>query len=349
MRRARMAARLTTLIIAGVCAAFACQAQAKTFRWGFQGDVAMMDPYGLFETLTVGFHSNIFEGLVRTDGDLEIGPARASEWSNPAPDVWRFQLRRGVRFHDGAPFTADDVLFSFERVRKPRSDFLTAVATIKEVRKIDDFTVEIVTNGPDPILDRKLVIVFIMSKSWAEAHGAEDPVDVRQGIENYAARHANGTGPFMLKSREPDVKTVLVANPDWWDKAGHNVTEAIFTPIGADATRVAALLSGELDLAYPVPLQDVARIQRRSGLRVLQGPELRTIFLGMDQVRDELLYSSVKGANPFKDKRVRQAFFQAINIGAIHKKIMRGASPPTGLMIAPGINGFDESLNGRLP
>jgi peptide/nickel transport system substrate-binding protein len=335
-----------TLVLLALIAA---PAQAKTFRWAFQGDVAMMDPYGLFETLTVGFHSNIFEGLVRSAGDLSIGPALATEWSNPSPEVWRFTLRRGVTFHDGSAFTADDVVFSFERVRKPGSDFTSAVATVREVRKIDDFTVEIVTDGPDPILDRKLDIVFIMSKSWAEAHGAENPIDVRQGVENYATRHANGTGPFMLKSREPDVKTVLVPNPNWWDEAQHNVTEAVFTPIGSDATRVAALLSGELDLAYPVPLQDIKRIERTAGLRILQGPELRTIFLGMDQSRDELLYSSVKGANPFKDIRVRKAFYQAINIKAIHLKIMRGAATPTALMIGPGVNGFDEALNTRFP
>ncbi len=216
MRRFGLALALLALI--------AGTAQAKTFRWAFQGDVAMMDPYGLFETLTVGFHSNIFEGLVRSAGDLSIGPALATEWSNPSPEVWRFTLRRGVTFHDGSAFTADDVVFSFERVRKPGSDFTSAVATVTDVRKIDDFTVEIVTDGPDPILDRKLDIVFIMSKSWAEAHGAENPIDVRQGVENYATRHANGTGPFMLKSREPDVKTVLVPNPNWWDEARHNVT-----------------------------------------------------------------------------------------------------------------------------
>jgi peptide/nickel transport system substrate-binding protein len=323
-------------------------AGAKTFRWAFQGDVSMMDPYGLFETMTVGFHSNIFEGLVRTGGDLTIGPALATEWSNPAPDLWRFALRRGVTFHDGAPFTADDVVFSFERVGKQGSDFTTAVATITAVRKIDDYTVEISTDGPDPILDRKLDIVFIMSRSWAEAHDATEPVDLRKGVENHAARHANGTGPFMLLSRSPDVKTVLMPFPGWWDRADHDVTEAVFTPIGSDATRVAALLAGDLDLAYPVPLQDIPRIERAAGLGVLKGPELRTIFLGMDQWRDELLYSSVTGANPFKDLRVRRAFYQAIDIEAIRRKIMRRAATPTALMIGAGINGFDPELNERL-
>jgi peptide/nickel transport system substrate-binding protein len=122
-----------------------------------------------------------------------------------------------------------------------------------------------------------------------------------------------------------------------------------YTPIGNDATRVAALLSGQVDVIEPVPLQDVARINSSGKAKVLQGPELRTIFLGMDQKRDELLYSSVKGKNPFKDRRVRQAFYQAIDIQGIQRVVMRGAANPTGLMVGPGINGFDPAMNVRLP
>jgi peptide/nickel transport system substrate-binding protein len=128
-----------------------------------------------------------------------------------------------------------------------------------------------------------------------------------------------------------------------------NVTEVIYTPITNDATRVAALVSGEIDVMEPVPVQDVARVNASANARAMQGPELRTIFLGMDQKRDELLYSSVKGKNPFKDKRVRQAFYQAIDIEGIKRTVMRGASNPTALMVGPGINGFDANLNKRLP
>ena len=189
----------------------------------------------------------------------------------------------------------------------------------------------------------------MMSKSWCEKNNAVRPVDIRKGTENYASAHANGTGPFMLKSRQPGVRTVLVPNPDWWDKPEHNLTEATFLPIANAATRVAALISGEIDMMEPVPLQDVQRLQGDPKLKVLQGPELRTIFFGMDQKRDELLYSTVKGKNPFKDRRVRQAFYQAIDIEAIRSRIMRGAATPTALMEAPGINGFPAELNKRLP
>jgi len=332
-----------------VIGAFAAPAGAKTFRWAFQGDAGMMDPYGLNESLTIGFLSNIYEGLVRRDRDMRIAPALAVKWEAVAPDVWRFHLREGVRFHDGAPFTADDVAFSFQRVRKPGSDLRAMVATIREVRVVDGHTIDLVTDGPDPILPGELENFFIMSRAWAQAHDATDPVDVRKGVENYAARHADGTGPFRLATREPDVRTELEANPDWWDTREHNVDRAIFTPVGADATRVAAFLSGELDMAYPIPLQDIHRVNGAPGLKVLTGPELRTIFLGMDQMRDELLESSVKGANPFRDRRVRLAFYQAIDEAAIARKIMRGAATPTALMVAPGVNGFDASLNQRFP
>jgi peptide/nickel transport system substrate-binding protein len=142
---------------------------------------------------------------------------------------------------------------------------------------------------------------------------------------------------------------VLVRNLNYWDKVETNVDEVVFSPIGADATRVAALLSGEIDMMQPVPVQDVTRLRQNQNLTVMQGPELRTIFLGMDQARSELLFSNVKGKNPFKDVRVRRAFFQAIDIEAIKTRIMRGAATPTALMVAPGIKGFSADLNKRLP
>jgi peptide/nickel transport system substrate-binding protein len=194
-----------------------------------------------------------------------------------------------------------------------------------------------------------LSLVFIMNKKWAEENQATRPVDRRKGIENAASFRANGTGPFRLRERQPNVKTSFVRNGNYWGKIEGNVINVEYTPIGNDATRVAALLSGQVDVIEPVPLQDVARINASGKSKVMQGPELRTIFLGMDQARDELLYSNVKGKNPFKDKRVRQAFYQAIDINGIQRTVMRGASKPTALMVGPGINGFDPAMNTRLP
>jgi peptide/nickel transport system substrate-binding protein len=324
-------------------------ANAKTFRYADQGDALSMDPYMFNEAVQLNVTGNMYEPLVGRDRSLGPAPALATSWKQTAPAVWRFELRRNVKFHDGSPFGADDVVFSFERARGDGSDVKTQVAEIKEIRKIDPYTVDVVTRQPFPILPQAISTWYIVSKSWCEKNGAMQPVDVRKGTENYASAHANGTGPFMLKSREPGVRTVLVANPNWWGKPEHNVTEAIFTPIANAATRVAALISGEIDMMQPVPLQDIARIESNPELKVLHGMEARTIFLGMDQKRDELLLSNVKGKNPFKDKRVRQAFYQAIDIEAIKSRIMRDTSTPSALMVAPMVNGFVPAQNKRLP
>jgi len=334
----------------GCALAFAATpVQAKTFRYADQGDVLSMDPYMFNEALLLNFTGNIYEGLVGRGKDLEPIPNLATDWKQTSPTVWRFNLRRNVKFHDGTPFSADDVLFSLERARGEGSDVKMYVGTIKEIRKINDYSLDIVTYEPFAILPNMLINWYIVSKSWCEKNGAVRPVDVRKGTENYASNHANGTGPFMLKSREPGVRTVLLSYPDWWDKPQHNVTEAIFTPIGNAATRIAALISGEIDMMEPVPLQDIPRVQGNPDLKIMQGMEARTIFLGLDQKRDELLFSSVKGKNPFKDKRVRQAFYQAVDIEAIKSRIMRGTSTPTALMVAPMVTGFVPELNKRLP
>ena len=344
--------RVRHYLIATVCGlGLMCAAtvNAATFRFADQGDPISMDPHSLNESFQLNFTGNIYEPLVQRGKKLELIPGLATSWKQTAPTVWRFDLRRNVKFHDGTPFTADDVIFSLERAKDESSDVKVHVGSIKEIRKIDANTIDIVTNGPFPILPDAINTWLIMSKAWCEKNNATVPVDVRKGKENAATLKANGTGPFMVKSREPGVRTVLVPNPGYWDKVDGNVTEAIFTPIKNDATRVAALISGEIDMMQPVPVQDVQRVNSSPTLKVLQGPELRTIFLGMDQSRDELLFSNVKGKNPFKDKRVRQAFYQAIDIEAIKTRIMRGASTPTNLMVGPGIIGFSEALNKRLP
>jgi peptide/nickel transport system substrate-binding protein len=174
-----------------------------------------------------------------------------------------------------------------------------------------------------------------MDKKWAEANNAVEPTPVAATTPSFASLHTNGTGAFTIESHQPGVKTVFKANPNWWQKPVHNIKEIIFTSIGSDATRVAALLSGEVDVIEPVPTQDISRVDSTPDAQVLKGPEIRTIFLGMDQARDELLYSNIKGKNPFKDVRVREAFFRAIDVELIKTRVMRGLSTPSALMIAP--------------
>ncbi len=333
-----------------IAAALACSlTQAATLRVANQGDATSMDPHSLNESLQLSITGNVYEPLVGRDRKLGLEPALATKWSQTSPTVWRFELRRNVKFHDGTPLTADDVVFSFGRAAGDGSDMKGYTSSIKEVRKVDGFTVEIETTAPFPILPDVISLVYVMSKKWCEENRADKPVDRRKGIENTASFRANGTGPYRLRERQPTTRSTFVRHAGYWGKIGGNVDEVIFTPIGNDATRVAAMLSGEIDMMEPVPLQDVERLKSSAGLTVMQGPELRTIFLGMDQKRDELLLSSVKGKNPFKDKRVRQAFYQAIDIEAIKTRVMRNAATPTGLMLAPGIKGFVPELNKRLP
>ena len=324
-------------------------ASAQTVRIANQGDALSMDPHSLQETVQLSITSNVYEPLVGRNKDLSLAPALATSWTQVSPTVWRFELRKGVQFHDGTPFTADDVLFSLKRAGGEGSDMKSNVNDIQNVRKINDFLVEIETKAPFPILPTQLSNTYIMSKKWCEDNQAVLPVDRRKGIENAASFRANGTGPYRVRERQPNVRTTFTRSGNYWAKIDGNVSEVIFTPISNDSTRVAALLSGEIDVMEPVPVQDIERIYAGANTKVLVGPELRTIFLGMDQKRDELQYSSVKGKNPFKDKRVRQAFYQAIDIEGIKRTVMRGASSPTALMIGPGVSGFLPEQNKRLP
>ena len=344
-----MIRRLLLTTAVGMALVASAAADAKVFRFSTSGDINGLDPHLNNEGPTNAMKNNLYEALIFRDHELKLRPSLATEWKQTAPTVWRITLRQGVKFHDGTPFTADDVVFSIKRNNHEQSGMRTYSASIVDVKKIDDHTVELITKAPDPILDQNLPAVFIMSKAWAEKNNTTTPVQGIVGNESYANTHINGTGPFKLLDRVPDTRTVLVPNPDWWGKAEHNLTRVEFRPIANSATRVAALLSGEIDMMFPVPLQDVPRLKRSPGVKVMEGPELRTVFLGMDQWRDELKDMPGTGKNPFKDVRVRRAFYQAIDIQAIHRVVMRGASTPTGLMIAPGINGFAKDLNDRYP
>ncbi|QEI05806.1 ABC transporter substrate-binding protein [Pigmentiphaga aceris] len=320
-------------------------AQAKTFRFAYQGDATSLDPMALNETFTLGFQNNIYEPLVSYDGDLKLVPALATEWSNPEPTKWVFKLRKGVTFHDGSPFTADDVIFSWKRSQTPGSDMKAYGAKASDIKKVDDFTIEVTTPTPNPILPREWVYLFIMSKAWSEKNNAVEATNVKGGQVNYANLNANGTGPYMVTERQPDIRTVMKKFDKYWGKAEMkgNADDVIFQPITQEATRVAALISGEMDVVMPVPVQDWQRLEDAKGVKPLTAPEARAIFIGMDQSRDELLFSNIKGKNPFKDVRVRQAVVLAVDTKAINEKIMRGAAKPLGSLVATAINGYADS------
>ncbi|MCS6944075.1 MAG: ABC transporter substrate-binding protein [Sutterellaceae bacterium] len=326
-------------------------ASGKTLRWASQGDILTMDPHAQNEGLNNTAASYVYEPLITYDEKFQLAPALAVSWRQETPLIWRFELRKGVKFHDGTPFTAADAEFSIMRAMAPTSNFRVYTTGIERARALDEHTLLIITAAPNPVLLRQLTELRIMSKAWAEKHNVVQPQNFVQKEETYAARHANGTGPFMLKSREVDVRTVFVENPNWWGRSSKkgNVTEIIYTPIKSDATRTAALLSGEIDFVLDPAPQDIARLKANPNIKVVEGTENRTIFIGLDQHRDELLYADVKGKNPFKDLRVRQALYHAIDIEAIKRSVMRGLSDPTGAIIQRAVNGWTEEAHKRLP
>lgn len=323
-------------------------ASAATLRWASESDAASLDPYTRDETLQLSLLANIYEPLVRRAPDLSLQPALAVSWEQTAPTRWCFHLRTNVHWQDGSSFTAADVLFSLKRLQSPHSLLRAVAAAISGASAPDPQTVELMTAEPDPILPQQLTNWYIMSRAWAEAHATTEPTLLSAG-EDYATRHAMGTGPFRLALRDPDHRTVLERNPTWWDKPNDLVDRVEFNVLAAPTTRVAALVSGEVDVATEIPPQDAGFVARSSGLKLIAGPELRTIMLGMDQSRPELLNSDVKGRNPFRDVRVREAVALAIDETAIVAKVMHGQAHPTWLMWGPGVAGYDAALDHRPP
>ncbi|MBT9596377.1 MAG: ABC transporter substrate-binding protein [Vitreoscilla sp.] len=340
---------LTLLLAASL--GLASLAQAQTLRWASQGDPLTMDPHSQNEGLTNSMNGQVYERLVMRDKQLGIAPSLATEWQQVSPLVWRFKLRPGVRFHDGSPFNADDVAFSVERAKSPSSQIAAYATACGTVKKIDDLTVEFHLPAVNPIFLQHLDTVFIMSKPWSEKYKVTKPLSFKDKEETHASLNANGTGPYMLVSRQPAIKTVYKRNPAWWGKLEGNVQEIVYSQISNDATRLAALISGEIDFVLDPAPRDVARLRNTEGVRVIDGMENRVIYVGMDQARDSLLYGkSPDGKNPFKDVRVRRALYQAIDIETIKTKLMNGQSQPTGVLVPSPLAAFnDPEIEKRLP
>ena len=322
---------------------------AKTIKWSMQGDSLTLDPHAQNEGPTTQVSRQVYEALVTRGLDMSIEPQLATDWKTTDPNTWVFNLRKDVKFSDGTDMTAKDVVFSILRAKQPTSDFKEYISTISDVKEIDNYTVQVSTSKPNPILLNQLSNIFIMSKKWSIDFGATVSQNWDGGEETFSATNAMGTGPFKITLREPNTKTVFERNSNWWGSMKDNsVSEIHLLPIKNSATRVAALLSGEVDLVTDAPVQDLARIGNSADHEVVSTAQMRTIFLGMDQAADKLR-SGNTGDNPFKKKEVRQALYQAIDIEAIKKKVMRGLSEPAGIITFPGVNGYTEELDKRLP
>jgi peptide/nickel transport system substrate-binding protein len=328
-----------------ICIALATPAQAQTLHWAAQNDILTLDPHSQNHATTNAILMHAYEGLTRYGPNYEVQPALATKWTFISPTQVRFELRKGVKFQDGTPFTADDVLFSFDRIRQPQGTMQIYVTGINQIKKIDDHTIDMILAAPNPILLRNIIDFRIMSKAWCEKNHSTNVQDYKAKEENFASRNAMGTGAYRILSWQPEQRILMARNDAWWDKPTGNVAQVVYTPIKSDATRVAALLSGDVDMLTDVPTQDIDRLREDKRLKVIDGTEVRTIYLAPDIGSAELKHSNVKGKNPFADKRVRQALSMAIDREAIKRNIMRGMSVPAGIMVAPGVNGNSKDID----
>ncbi len=341
--------KMTTILAVSAFLSSTAMVSAETLRWARAGDALTLDPHSQNEGPSHTMRHQMYEPLMIRDTTGAFEPALATDWapSTSDPNVWVFNLRHGVKFHDGADFTAEDVVFSFERAMQPTSDMKELINSIVEVRAVDDYTVEIVTNGPNPILPANLTDLMIMDKGWTEANDTVKVQDFEGGEITYATTHTNGTGAYKLVSREPDVKTVMVRNDAYWgkDQFPMDISEIVYTPIQNPATRVAALLSGEVNFLQDMPVQDISRVNDAPGLVVKTAPQNRVIFFGMNQGADDIEADNVEGKNPLADVRVRRAMSMAINRDAIKQVVMRGQSQPAGMIAPPFVNGWTAEMD----
>jgi peptide/nickel transport system substrate-binding protein len=331
-----------------LCASvFACAASAaaeNVVRWTRGDGVLTWDPHGAFTLPSYNGYWQVYEGLVSIDPQLHLVPGLALRWELLGPTTWRFHLRPGVTFHDGTPLTAEDVAFSIERALGDTSDLATFISRrVVEISAVDAHTVDITTKQPDPFLAILLRLVSIMSKAWAEQHGVTTATVFDQDQGTYARDHANGTGPFMLESHVPAKRSVFVHNPAWWglDEHPNDIDRIVWTIIPDSEERVRALLDHEVDLLQDPPASALDRIGATPGLKVTQTWSPRVVFLGMRQSGAELLTSNIKGTNPFRDRRVRQAIYQAIDVEVLRDDVLDGLAVPTGMLVAPGVLPYD--------
>lgn len=334
------------LVVALCCLAFG--ATGKTLRYASAFDPQSMDPHALALLYQSRIVNQVYESLVNRDQGFKLEPSLAVSWQMVDATTWRFRLRPDVRFHDGTPFTADDVVFSIERALASTSQRASQLRGVVGARKVDPLAVDVLLAAPDAVLPEKLWLVGIMNRAWAQQHDVLLPQDYNAKQETHAVRHANGTGPYMLKSYEPDSRTVVAANPNWWGRRG-NVTEAIYTVIQADATRLAALASGDVDFVIDPPFQDVARLKQDPRIKTIEIEDIGTQYLGFDQHRKQLEFADLRGRNPFRDLRVRRAIYQAIDIDLIVSKVLRGQAVATGSHLSPLVDGHVPALEQRLP
>ena len=312
---------------------------AKTLKLALDADPVSLDPHVQLSGGMLQYSHMVFDPLVRWTQDMEFEPRLAEKWERTSDLAMRFYLRKDVKFHSGNPFTARDVQFTFDRLKKS-IDFKGLFEPFEGVKIIDDHTIEIVTKKPYALLLNMATYIFPMDSQFYS--GVDDTGQPKDAIvkvgPSFALKNESGTGPYRVTHREQGVKTVFERFPDYWDKnSPGNVDKIILTPIKEDATRVAALLSGDVDFISPVPPQDFPRVRESKKVKLVTWPGGRIITVQLNQKRKA----------EFKDVRVRQAIVHAINNNGIVKKIMKGTATVAAQQSPKGYAGYNPALTPR--
>jgi len=332
-------------------AAYAQESGEAVLRVGLSTEPVTFDPHSMNVGSTTLVNRSLFEALVGRGKDMKKVPELATSWSRLGPTRWRFVIRRDVHFHNGDSLTVGDVIFSLQRAASSASDFKIYTDGIDSIEQVDDSMLDIVTRAPDEVLPDKLTRVFIVSKAWETAHNWAEPPRPGSGKAGHVDEE-NGTGPYRLVSGSgPEGRVEMVRFDRWWGRnAGRigNVRTVTYQSLPVAAARAAALMSGGVDLIVDAPPALVASLKARSDIKIVSSPENRTIMLGFDHRREKLEYSDAP-ANPFKDRRVRQAVNLAVDANAIRDGLMDGFSLPAGSLIAPSVFGYSKKTDARTP
>ena len=308
---------------------------------GMPGDVHSMDPYTLNETINNAINNHLFDTLVETDNNLQPKPGLAESWEvSEDARTWTFHLRKGVAFHNGNPFTVDDVIYSFDRSkdREVGASFVHVLSTVESYEKIDDHTLKVTCKSPNALLLAHFKDLLILNKAHCEGQG-----------NDWIALNPNGTGRYKLVEHVRGDRLVLERNPSFWGEQPV-VEKVTFKPITNEGTRTANMLSGAVDLVVNVPVRDVKMLEKNKNVTVIAQPGLRAIYLNMAGWSDtpskdaKMPLKSPDGSNPFKDIRVREAMYRAINIDEIVEKIMNGFAKPMATYSPEGYNGFNPDV-----
>lgn len=323
-------------LLAALAVPLPALAEGKTLRMAYDADPTSLDPHEQLASATLQLSHLLFDPLIRFRQDLTLEPRLAKSFERIDDRTMRFHLREGVKFHSGNTLSAQDVVWTVNRL-KQSPDFKALFEPFEGARAIDDLTVDLITKKPYPLVLNLATYIFPMDRAFysgVDENGKPKDAIVKHGA-SFASMHASGTGPFTVTAREQGIRLEFQRFPDYWDKASPgNVDKIIFTPIKEPATRVSALLAGDVDFIAPVPPTDLARIKAAPCCTLITMPSTRIITFELNQDR----------VPAFKDKRVRLAIAYAVNGTGIAEKIMRGMATPAGELSPPGYSGYDPSL-----